>query len=129
MLKKIGMILVFLVLSVCSFGLKIDSVDFDEKIKVGESVTKEFTLLNSNDTHIQYMLEVEGKPKNIKVEPSNIVIPPFESKKFKITVVGDKIGENSYFLVLRENKLNIDEKVTQVKVKMNYRIEQKYIVE
>lgn len=128
MLKNIGILLIFLILSVCSFSLKIDSVDFDKEISIGGIATKEFTLQNPNDTHVQYQLEIEKKPKNIKVEPSNFIIPPFESKKFRITVVGDKVGKNSYFLVLKENKLNIDEEVTQVKVKMNYRIEQKYIV-
>ena len=125
----IKIILMFIVLSINSLALKIDSVDFDKKLGKGETVTKEFVLKNSDNYHIQYNIEVEGKPKNVKIEPTNIVIPPFETRTFKVSVTGINKGKGSYFLILRENKLNIDENITQVKVKMNYRIEQEYIVE
>lgn len=126
MIKKI---LLFFILSFSMFALKINDTDMDVSIKMGEKREKTFTLTNDKSYPLRYKLSIENNIKGVSVTPKTLVIPAFEKKEFKVSVFGDKKGEKKYFLVLEENGLNLDKKGSSAKIKMKYRIKQKYGVE
>ena len=126
MLKKI---LLFLILSFSAFALKIDDVDMNKTVKVGERASKTFKLSNSKKYPLRYRLSIENNVKGVKVIPSTLLIPAFSEKSFKVSVEGINKGEKVYFLVLDEEPINLQTEGSSAKIKMKYRIEQKYMVE
>lgn len=126
MIKKI---ILFVILSFSTFAFKIDEVKFDKIVPLGKSVTKEFTLENTKDKGVRYMLSIEGNKKNISVTPTKIILQGKEKGKFKVTVKGEPKGKGEYFLVIDEKYLDLNKESTQMKINMKYRIKQKYTVE
>lgn len=126
MLKKI---LLFLILSFSAFALKIDDVDMNKTVKVGERASKTFKLSNDKKYPLRYRLSIENNVKGVKVIPSTLLIPAFSEKSFKVSVEGINKGEKVYFLVLDEEPINLQTEGSSAKIKMKYRIEQKYTVE
>lgn len=126
MLKKI---LLFLILSFSAFALKIDDVDMNKTVKVGERASKTFKLSNDKKYPLRYRLSIENNVKGVKVIPSTLLIPAFSEKSFKVSVEGINKGEKVYFLVLDEEPINLQTEGSSAKIKMKYRIEQKYMVE
>lgn len=125
MIKKI---ILFMILCVSSFAFKISSTNFDKEMGIGESKSEVYTIYNKKNYPLRYKASIEKNPTNIKVEPKNILIPANSSKDIEVSVVGDKVGEQRYFLLLEEEALNLENSGTQAKLKMKYRIEHKYRV-
>lgn len=125
MLKKI---IFFLILNVGAFAFKIDNLDFDGTMGIGSKESKSYVLTNTKNFPLRYRLNIEGNPENIVVSPKTIIVPPHSEKSFSIVVTGKKEGENHYFLILEEEGLNLENKGSFAKLKMKYRIEQKYWV-
>lgn len=126
MIKKI---IFFFLISLNIFAFKIDSLNFDQKIKIGEKASKEFFLENNKDNIVRYKISIEGNKKNIKVSPNNLIISKGKSKSFTITIDGKgKLGEHTYFLIIEEEVVNLEKKESAAKIKLKYRIEQKYYI-
>lgn len=126
MIKKI---ILFVILSFSTFAFKIDEVKFDKIVPLGKSVIKEFTLENTKDKGVRYMLSIEDNKKNISVTPTKIILQGKEKGKFRVTVKGEQKGKGEYFLVIDEKYLDLNKESTQMKINMKYRIKQKYTVE
>lgn len=126
-LKKI---LLFLIIGVTTFSIKLDEIKFNKVVKKGESVEKTFTLTNNKEAVVKYSLSIEEaeKNKNIEVTPKSILILPKQEKKFKIKVKGNELGEKSYYLNIRENSIDVKNQKNDLKVNMIYRFQQKYTV-
>ena len=126
MIKKI---IFFMILSVSTFALRINDTDLDLKVKLGERKVKEFILKNDNNYILRYKISLMENSEEVSVSPSTLLIPAFEEKKIKIVVRGMIKGEKKYKLILEEDKLDLKTKGSSAKIKMKYRIEQKYVVE
>lgn len=126
MLKKF---LLMMLLSVSTFAFRISDTDLDLKVKVKEKKEKEFTLKNDSNYILRYELSLEDNTNEVKVIPSTLLVPAFGEKSFRVLVRGETQGEKKYFLILDENPINLEKKGSTAKVKMKYRIEQKYVVE
>lgn len=126
MIKKI---LLFLIFSLSIFALKSPDIDMDISVKVGEKREKKFTLINDKSYPLRYKLSIANGSGVESVTPATLLIPAFERKDFKVSVVGKNKGEKKYKLILEEDALNLNQGGSSAKIKMKYRIEQKYVVE
>lgn len=126
MIKKT---LLFLILSMSIFALRTSDINMDIKVKEGEKGSKTFILENAKEYPLRYRLSIENDVYGVKVTPNTLLIPAFSSKSFEVLVDGDTQGEKSYFLILEEEILNLKSEGSNAKIKMKYRIEQKYVVE
>lgn len=126
MVKKIFL---FMMLSISVFAFRISETDLDLKVSVNEKKEKEFTLKNDNNYILRYELSLEDSTNEVKVIPSTLLVPAYGEKSFRVLVRGESKGEKRFFLVLDENPISLEQKGSTAKVKMKYRIEQKYVVE
>lgn len=126
MIKKI---LLFLILSLSTFALKSPDVDMNVSVKVGERREKKFTLINDKSYPLRYKLSIADGSGAESVTPTTLLIPAFEKKDFQVSVIGKSKGEKKYKLILEEDALNLNQGGSSAKIKMKYRIEQKYVVE
>lgn len=126
MIKKT---LLFMILSMSIFALRTSDINMDIKVKEGEKGSKIFILENAKEYPLRYRLSIENDVYGVKVTPNTLLIPAFSSKSFEVLVDGDTQGEKSYFLILEEEILNLKSEGSNAKIKMKYRIEQKYVVE
>lgn len=126
MIKKI---LLFLILSLSTFALKSPDVDMNVSVKVGEKREKKFTLINDKSYPLRYKLSIANGSGAESVTPTTLLIPAFEKKDFQVSVIGKSKGEKKYKLILEEDALNLNQGGSSAKIKMKYRIEQKYVVE
>lgn len=115
--------------SISVFAFRISETDLDLKVGVNEKQEKEFTLKNDSNYILRYELSLEDSTNEVKVIPSTLLIPAFGEKSFRVLVRGANKGEKRFFLVLDENPISLEQKGSIAKVKMKYRIEQKYVVE
>lgn len=118
-----------MILSMSIFALRTSDINMDIKVKEGEKGSKTFILENAKEYPLRYRLSIENDVYGVKVTPNTLLIPAFSSKSFEVLVDGDTQGEKSYFLILEEEILNLKSEGSNAKIKMKYRIEQKYVVE
>lgn len=118
-----------MLLSISTFAFTINETALDLKVKVGERKEKKFILENENTYALRYKISLEGSNKEVKVTPNILIVPSFEQKEFEISVMGITKGEKKYKLILEEDAIDLKSKVSSAKIKMKYRIEQKYVVE
>lgn len=121
-------IILFFVFSTFSMGLKIDDVDFDQEMVLGEKATKEFFLENKKNEIPRYKLGIEEREKSVSVKPQVLILRPGDRKSFKVTAQGKRQGEYRYFLILQEEMIDLEKNKKDVKIKTKYRIRQKYNV-
>lgn len=115
-------ILLFLVICSLSFALELDSIDFDKKIKIGNSGQKEYTLINNSDVEKEFYLF--SSDENVKVYPKGLRLIPYQSKKFLIKVIPKEIGKREYYLIIkeiaRERKKGVVNMNKLVRIKQGY---------
>lgn len=94
--------IIFLFLVVCSlsFSLELDSIDFDKKIKIGNSGQKEYTLINNSDVEKEFYFSSDDE--NIQIQPKGLRLIPYQSKKFIIKVSPKETGKREYYLIIKE---------------------------
>lgn len=122
-------LLLFLLLNLSTFAFKINSLDFNKNIKIGDYGEKEYKIINTTTTPIKYTLDIENSLNNINITPKTFIIPEGKTKNFKIIVNGIKKGNYTYFLTILEETLNLNLNTNNAKIKMKYRIEHKYSVD
>lgn len=121
-------ITLFFIFSTLIMGLKIDDVDFNQEIFLGEVATKEFFLENKKTETLRYKFSIEETDENVHVRPTVLILKPGDRKSFKVIAEGNKTGEYRYFLVLQEEVINLEKSKKEMRVKMKYRLKQKYNV-
>lgn len=122
-------IILFMVLSISTFAFRISDTKLDLKVKVGEKKEKTFILKNDNKYSLRYKLGLENNVKGVMITPTTILIPAYGQKEFKVSVEGISKGEKRYKLILDEDVIGVRTQGSSAKIKMKYRIAQKYIVE
>jgi hypothetical protein len=119
MIKKFALFILF---NIMVFSFEINDIRFDK----GETISKEFTVHNSNKEEIMYKLTIEGD-KEVRVSPNLIRIKKDENKKFNIEVRGKKNkGEYQYYLVVKQVKTPKEVVGEGVEILKTIKILQKY---
>ena len=123
MIKKFALFILF---NIMVFSFEINDIRFDKEIIKGETISKEFTVHNSNKEEIMYKLTIEGD-KEVRVSPNLIRIKKDENKKFNIEVRGKKNkGEYQYYLVVKQVKTPKEVVGEGVEILKTIKILQKY---
>lgn len=117
-------IIIFLMTFTIGFALELSNSHFSEIIKLGNSISKQYTLTNNSELIKEYFLSTTDP--NVKIQPKGFKLKPFEKKKFTITAVPKKLGKTQYYLEIKE-VIREKSKGNSVNVNKLFRIQQHYI--
>ncbi|MGL4866012.1 hypothetical protein [Cetobacterium sp.] len=124
--------IVFLLLNVVTYSLKMSDPTFDKKIIKGEKASKIYTIENNSLDKKIYELKFENENNLKKVTPNRFLLNP-QGKKDILVEIGTnsktEIGSHEDLLIIREKVINIEKNNSSTSINMTYRVKQKYIVD